>query len=90
MMQRPGPLAPGAADGLARLALGLGRDGAGVDDHRVAEPGGCGVAAHHLGFEGVQAAAEGDDLDPGHGHSANSEGAMVPVKLTATGPVIST
>ena len=41
-------LAAQPADGLARLPLGLGGDRAGVDDHRVVEGGGTGVAAHHL------------------------------------------
>ena len=45
---RAGMLAPRAADRLARLALGLGGDGAGVDDHRVASAAARGVAAHHL------------------------------------------
>ena len=55
--------AMGAADGLAGLALGLAGDGAGVDDDGVGEGGG--VAAHHLALIGVQAAAEGEDID-GH------------------------
>jgi hypothetical protein len=54
----------GAADGLARLALGLGGDGARVDDDGVLQGGG--VAAHHLALVCVQPAAEGEDLD-GHG-----------------------
>ena len=58
---RARPFARRAADRLARLAFGLGRHRAGVDDHRVVQAGG--VAAHHLAFVGVQAAAEGEDLD---------------------------
>ena len=41
-----------------------------------------GVAAHDFRFEGVQAAAEGDDLRRPH----NS----IPMKLVATGPVMRT
>ena len=40
------------ADGLTRLALRLGGDGAGVHDHRVAGAGGTGKAAHHLRLRG--------------------------------------
>ena len=54
-------LAPRPADRLARLALGLGGHRAGVHDHRVLEARGRGMAAHHLGFEAVQPAAEGHD-----------------------------
>ncbi len=54
----------GAADGLAGLALGLGGDRAGVDDHGVGQVRG--VAADDLALVGVQAAAEGQDLG-GHG-----------------------
>ena len=66
MIRAPGRSRRGLADRLARLALGLGGHRAGVDDDRVFEAGGAAVAAHHLGFEGVEAAAEGDDI---HGQS---------------------
>ena len=58
-----GPPPAGAADRLARLPLGFRCHGAGVDDHRVGEAGGCGRSPHHLGFERVETAAEGHDLD---------------------------
>ena len=56
-----GPLARDAADGLAGLAFGLGGNGAGVDDHGVGRAGG--QTAHDLAFIGVQAAAEGEDVN---------------------------
>ena len=59
---RIGILAPGPADGLAGLALRLGCDGAGVDDHGVGQPGFVGMLSHDLGFIGIQTAAECDDL----------------------------
>ncbi len=58
---RPRPLACRAADRLTRLAFGLGRHGAGVDDHRVGQTGR--MAADDLALVGVQPAAEGEDLD---------------------------
>ena len=64
-----GRLSPGAADRLARLALGLGGHRAGVyDDGVVLTPG---MAAHDLGFIGVEAAAEGQDFQT---HDAASSG----------------
>ena len=54
-------LAPELADGLRGLAHGLRRDGAGVDDDGVVEPGRSGVAAHHLQLVGIEPAAQGDD-----------------------------
>src|SRR5262249_53585421 len=51
------------ADSLTPLTLCFGRDGAGVDDHSVARARSGSQAAHHLRFEGVQAATEGDDLN---------------------------
>ena len=51
------------ADGLPRLTLGLGRNGAGIDDDRVVEPGRLGMPADRFGFEGVEAATERDDVE---------------------------
>ncbi len=62
-----GPRAADLADRLARLAHGLTRHGASVDDHGVAEPRRVRMLAHDLGFIGVEPAAEGDDLDIRHG-----------------------
>jgi hypothetical protein len=59
-------LAAQPADRLSRLTDRLAGHGAGVDDHRV-EPGVVRRAADHLGLEGVQAAAEGDDESVRHG-----------------------
>ncbi len=61
-----GPRAAGAADRLARLALGLGGHRAGVDDHRIVEAGRRGLRADHLGFEGVEPAAESNDVEFPH------------------------
>ncbi len=59
--------AAGLADRLLGLAHGLAGDGAGVEDDGAAferaEAGAFGLAPHHLGFIGVEAAAEGDDVD---------------------------
>ena len=67
MMRAFGLLAARLADRLPGLAHGFGGDRAGVEDHRAivepAKPGGFGLAAHHLGFIGVEPAAEGDDVD---------------------------
>ena len=51
-----------AADRLAGLALGLGGNGAGVDNHRAGEAGRRRGAADDLALESVEPAAEGDDL----------------------------
>ena len=59
-------LAAQLADCLPRLADRLAGHGAGVDDYCV-EPGGARFAADHLGLEGVEAAAEGDDGSVRHG-----------------------
>ena len=55
------------ADRLAGLAHGLGRHRAGVDQDGVAHAGLLGAAAHDLGFQRVQPAAEGDGLRFAHG-----------------------
>ena len=61
-----GPLAAGLADRLPRLTHGFGRHRAGIDDHRVREPGGVGMRAHDFGLIGVEPATEGDDVDIRH------------------------
>src|SRR5712691_13112438 len=61
---RSGMLAPRPTDRLARLALGLGGDGAGIDDDGIVKPGGS--AADDVAFERVEPAPEGDDFDPSH------------------------
>ena len=61
---RLGMLAARLADRLARLAHGFGGDGAGVDEDGVAEAGFARRGAHDLGFQRIQPAAEGDDVDP--------------------------
>ena len=66
---RVGAVRGRAADRLARLALRLGGHGAGVDDDGVWSASVARrTAAHDLAFIGVQAAAEGEDID---GHSRN-------------------
>ena len=57
-----GVFAAQTPDGLARLAFGLGGDGAGVDDNRVLRICFVEMAADDLGFIGIEAAAEGDDV----------------------------
>ncbi len=59
-------LAPGAADGLARLRLGLGRHRAGVENDGVAQARLQRVLFHHFAFIGIQTAAECNHID-GHG-----------------------
>ena len=55
-------LAPGPPDRLARLTLGFGGHGAGVNDDDVIQSGlGC-LASDDLGFETVQTTAEGNDV----------------------------
>ena len=94
MMRRSGMLAAQLADRLARLAHRLAGDGAGVDDDRRRARPRRASRAHHLGLEGVQPAAEGDDQRrraiAAAGQPA-SAGSSTPVKAeSATGPVIST
>ena len=88
-------LAARPADRLAGLALGLGGDGAGVDDDRVGQARRRARAADHLALEGVQPAAEGDDLDARHRHELTpireSSGVEArPRRLSAAGPVMMT
>src|SRR6185369_5967016 len=61
-----GTLAPRLHDRLPRLAHGLRRHRAGIDDHRVVEARGVGVLSHDLRLIGIEPAAEGDELDIRH------------------------
>src|SRR5262249_35809852 len=85
------------AYGLARLAFGFGRDRAGIDNHHVCEAarakaGSGGIAANHLGFVGVAAAPERDDVDAHRAVSAvaNSAESKRPSNSYSIGPVINT
>src|SRR3954453_15439027 len=84
----------GAPDPLARRADGLGRDRAGVDDDKIAFASRYGSAAHRLGFNEVQPAAEGQYLNRGmRAHAATSAKAAGSSRVSnsnSTGPVIST
>ena len=68
---RIGPLPPGAADRLPCLAHGFRRYSAAIDQHGILETSLAGALAHNLGFEGVQAATECEDVERlarcGHG-----------------------
>src|SRR6185437_13626239 len=86
----PGKLPPRPADCLASLALSFGGDGAGIDDHRVGEPGLPGRTPDRLALEGIEAAAEGDDLDRPHHQPPSKAASNEPSKLVAAGPVITT
>ncbi len=66
-----GAVAAGFSDRLSRLAHGLRRHRAGVDDHRLREPGGVGLRAHDFGFIGVEPATEGDDVEIRHVSASN-------------------
>ena len=102
MMRACRVLAARLADRLARLAHGLAGDGAGVEDDRaaveLAEPGGLRLAAHHLGFVGVEPAAEGDDRRRAirRRSSASSRaqapvaGSKLPENSHSAGPVMTT
>ena len=57
------PLALQPSDRLPRLRHRLVGDRAAVDDDGVGKPGVLGLASDHLGFEGVEAAAKGEDFD---------------------------
>ena len=57
-----GARAAGAADGLARLAQGLGGDGAAVDDDEVGGGIGGEQGAQALALGEIEAAAQGDDV----------------------------
>ena len=88
---RVGAFAMQAADGLARLARRLRRDGAGVDDDKIFFPGAARLARERLRFDDVEPAAEGDRLDRGAAHVANPSkmaGSSVVSNSNSTGPVI--
>ena len=90
-MRGAGLLAAGAADGLARLAHGLGRHRAGVDDDRVAAIPAA-SAARRIASDSARlsAAAEGEHLDRHQAAPANNAGGRTPSCSSSTGPVIST
>ena len=84
---RAGPLATCLANRLARLAFGFLCDSTGVEDDRIIQSGS--TASNNLGLESVEAAAEGDDVWCAV-HAAPVAIFKVPVKATATGPLITT
>ena len=87
---RPGPGPASLADGLTRLALGLGRHSAGVKNDHVVEPRRTGAGYHRLRLPGVEPTAERDHLRRwslcAHGRRLS----VSPRKLVATSPVIQT
>ena len=93
-------LAPCLADRLPGLPHRFGGDRARVeDDHAVAEAaeaGGVCLAAHHLGFIGVEPAAECDDVDRHHAAPCCSRaqtpvaGSKLPENSHSAGPVMMT
>src|SRR5580700_3705941 len=88
---RAGMLAAGAADRLARLTLGLGGDRAGVYDNRVFDPRLAGGKTNDVALEGVEPAAERDDLDALHAaQPTNDVGSKRPSYASVAGPVIIT
>src|SRR5581483_3223306 len=86
---RIGPLAFQAPDRLPRLPHRLVGDRATVDDDGLLETCRCRLPRDHLGFERVEAAAEGDDLDA-HATDAKNEGSNFPSYSNDAVPVIST
>src|SRR3954467_6328595 len=79
------------ADRLPRLRHGLVGDRAAVDDDGVVETGALRLARNHFGFEGVEAATEGDDFDRhGQATEANRAGSNRPSYSNSAVPVIST
>src|SRR6185312_7797697 len=86
------PLALQPADRLPRLRHGFVGDGTAIDDDGVGKSGALRLAGDHLGFEGVETAAEGEDVDA-HGAQAtlaNSAGSKRPSYSKSAVPVIST
>ncbi len=69
-------LAAQPADGLRRLAHGLGRDGARVDDDRVVEARILRVLAHDVGLIRIEPAAERYDAGIGHADQETSAAAV--------------
>ena len=88
---RLGPFALQPPDRLPRLRDGLVGDRAAVDDDGVGEPGPLGLAQNHFGFERIETAAEGDDVDA-HGQAtlANRAGSNWLSYSNVAVPVIST
>src|SRR5262249_21322257 len=84
------PLALQLADRLARLRHRLVGDGATVDDDGLREPGTFRLSPDDGGFEGVEPAAEGDDLDAHDLSPSKSAGSKRPSYSNAAVPVIST
>ncbi len=97
---RRGPLAFQLADRLPGLRHRLVGDGAAIDDDGIGKARLLGLAADHLGFEGVEATAKGDDIDahirpqtdftPDQATLANSAGSKRPSYSKSAVPVIST
>src|SRR6478735_2956856 len=89
---RIGPLALQPPDRLPRLRHRLVGDGAAVDDDGVGKSGEFRLAGDHLGFEGVETAAEGEDVDAHFSQAtlANSAGSKRPSYSKSAVPVIST
>ncbi len=90
------PLALQSADRLPRLRHRLIGDRAAIDDDGICEPRALGLPRHHFGLEGIEAAAERDNLDA-HGSTlmaqateANSAGSKRPSYSKVAVPVIST
>lgn len=93
-------VAPRPPDRLARLANGLARDRAGVDEDGIVQPGLLSLASHHFGFVGIEPAAEGNDLHAAHRTDAISEcssrentpvaGSTLPDHSHSAGPVMTT
>ena len=88
---RRGPLALDPADRLPSLGHGFIGDRAAVDDDGIGQAGALGLARDHFGFESVEAAAEGKDLDA-HRYAtvANSAGSNLPSYSNVAVPVIIT
>src|SRR5205823_3880441 len=79
--------APDPADGLARLAQGLGRYGTCVDDDSIGNARRSRFAANDLRLVGVEPASERDDIDvPHHATAApNRDGSKRPSSSYSTG-----
>ena len=81
---RRGPLTLQAADRLARLRHGLVGHSATVDDDEIVKARAFRVAADDLGLEGIETAAEGDDVDGHYATLANSASVPAPDRLAAS------
>src|SRR5690606_19519935 len=87
---RIGPRALQATDRLPRLRHRLIGHGATVDDDDILKAGRFRIATDDLGFEGIEPAAESDDVDRHQATDANSAGSKAPSYSNMAGPVIST